>query len=314
MKKYFFLMVVIMILLVGLGLTTVSAADEEALGRQAEQEGRLRQALTHYVAALQSVSEGGSVDQRLREKIIKLAQQIQPPPAVPEEAERYMARGRAAVKSATSAKDFAEAANEFSKALRIAPWLAEGYYNLGVVQDKAGRYQDAIRNIKLYLVAAPNAPDAKDVRALMFEIEYRQEKAQKEAQEKAEEARRQEAARIERERREAAERATPTLPTTGRWWNSCLGTGSVIPSNPVEIAVKNSQEFWYRPYDYLEGWRNSWTVFQYDSSSRSFINRIFIHYGRPGPSSSDIRIKVISSDYLVWEYADGRKCELRPQR
>jgi hypothetical protein len=41
-------------------------------------------------------------------------------------------------------------------------------------------YSNAIRSLKLYLVAAPNAPDAKNVEKLIDEIEYRQEKAAKE--------------------------------------------------------------------------------------------------------------------------------------
>lgn len=171
----------ITLLLIGLTLSSAMAADEETLGQQAEQTGNLRQALTHYINALQSPEEYSPKDQRLREKVISIVQKLKPPPAVPEEAERYMARGRAAVKAATSTKDFVKAAKEFIKALRIAPWLAEGYYNLGIVEDKAGHYEHTIQNLKLYLLAIPNTPDAKDVKALMYEIEYRKERAQKEA-------------------------------------------------------------------------------------------------------------------------------------
>jgi hypothetical protein len=155
------------------------SVDEEVLGQQTEAAGKYREALNHYVKALESVPGDSAKDRQLREKIIPLSQKIRPAPAVPEEAERYMARGRAATKSATTAKDFEDAVCEFSKALRIAPWLPEGYYNLGIVQDKAGQYQNAIRNLKYYLFAASNAQDTKNVRSLIFEIEYRQEKLQK---------------------------------------------------------------------------------------------------------------------------------------
>jgi tetratricopeptide (TPR) repeat protein len=157
------------------------SANEEVLGLQAEKAGKHREAIDCYIKALQSVPEGSAKDQQLRERVISLAHKIKPAPIVPEEAERYMARGRAAVKSAATIKDFEDAASQFSKVLRVAPWLSEGYYNLGVVQDKAGRYQDAIRNLKYYLLAAPNAQDAKRVRSLIFEIEYRQEKTQRES-------------------------------------------------------------------------------------------------------------------------------------
>ncbi len=195
-------------------------ADEEALARQAEQEGKLRQALTHYVAALQSTSEGSSKDQQLREKIIKLAHKIQPPPAVPEKAERRMARGRAAVKAAKNEEGFLRAAKEFQKAVRAAPWLAEGYYNLGVVQDKAGRYDGAIRNLKLYMLATPDAPDIKQVRNLIYEIEYRQEEA---GRAKVEE--REKAARARQEKIEKTEEMVRNL--VGRWVNRTVNNNSI---------------------------------------------------------------------------------------
>lgn len=197
------------------GTPAAPQADEESLGREAEQAGKLREALTHYVSSLQSASEGSSKDQQLREKIISLVQKITPPPAVPDEAERNLARGRAAVKSATQTKDFEDAANEFKRALRAAPWVAEGYYNLGVVQDKAGRYQDAIRSLKLYLLAAPNASDAKEVKALIYEIEFRQEKAQRDAERQQKEVREKAESANGRSTADADERLARDM--TGLW-------------------------------------------------------------------------------------------------
>ncbi len=170
-KRLLILISLTVLLLLGLG-NTPSYADEAALGRQAEEAGNLRQALKHYVNALQSTSEGSSIERRLREKIIKLVQKIQPPPAVPEEAKRRMARGRAAVKAAKDEQGFLRAANEFKKAVRAAPWLAYGYYNLGVVQDKAGRYDDAIQSFNFYLLAAPNASDSNQIETKIYELEY----------------------------------------------------------------------------------------------------------------------------------------------
>lgn len=168
------------------------SADEESLGRAAEQSGKLREALRHYVTALQATPEGSSTEQQLRETIIKLARKLDPPPAVPEEAERRMARGRAAIESASSEQDFIEAATEFQKAARAAPWLPEAYFNLGVVYEKAGRYEEARRNLKLYLTAAPNASDAKQVREQLYKLEFQAEKANRQKEEerkKVEEAR-----------------------------------------------------------------------------------------------------------------------------
>jgi len=118
-------------------------------------------------------------------------QTMKPAPVVPKEAERFMVRGAAAVKSAKGANDFKDAAAEFEKATLSAPWLANAYYNLGVTQDKAGLYDTAIKNLKLYLLAAPNAPDASSVEKLVYEIEYRQEKTAKESSPEAVAAKKQ---------------------------------------------------------------------------------------------------------------------------
>lgn len=59
----------------------------------------------------------------------------------------------------------------------LAPCVASYYFNLGVAYDKGGRPRDAIRNFKLYLVAAPNADDARDVRKRIAGLEYTMEKA-----------------------------------------------------------------------------------------------------------------------------------------
>ncbi len=178
-RNFSFLLLPVLILFMAVTTSPVLAADEEALGRTAEQAGKTRQALNHYVAALQSTSEGSSKDQQLREKIIKLAQKIQPPPALPEEAHRHMARGEAFVGTARDKNGFLRAAGEFQATALAAPWLADAYYNLGIVQDKAGLYQQATRNLKLYLLAAPNASDARTVRNLIYKIEARQEEAQR---------------------------------------------------------------------------------------------------------------------------------------
>lgn len=163
-------------------------ASEEEIGQAAEKAGKHREALTHYVSALGSVSEGSEDAQRLREKIIAIAQKLNPPPAIPKEAKKYMTRGEAAVELAQDEAGFGKAAGEFSRAVRLAPWLAQGYFNLGLVQEKAGNYTEAIRSLKLYLLAAPDASDAEAVEAQIVKLEYKMEEAPKiQAQQQAQE-------------------------------------------------------------------------------------------------------------------------------
>ncbi len=184
---------IIVFLLVCFNVSISYAKDYEIMGQEAEDEGRLREALKYYMSALESTSEESSSG--LREKIIKLVQKIQPPPAVPEEARRHLARGRAAVKAAKDEQGFMRAAEEFKKALRSAPWLSEGYYNLGVVLDKAAQYDEAILNLKLYLVSSPD--DAQQMQDIIYEIEFRKEEALR-----AEREEREKLARRKREERE----------------------------------------------------------------------------------------------------------------
>jgi tetratricopeptide (TPR) repeat protein len=153
-----------------------------ALGFMAYAAEGPQETLNQYIAELQKNPN----DFALREKIIKLVQTMKPAPEISEEARRYMGRGIAAMKDAKSADDFRDAVKEFERASLDAPWFANAYYNLGIAQDKAGIYADAIKNLKLYLLAAPDARDAESVKGLIYELEFRQEKADKERREKKE--------------------------------------------------------------------------------------------------------------------------------
>jgi tetratricopeptide (TPR) repeat protein len=117
-------------------------------------------------------------DSALREKIIKLALTMKPAPVVPENAERNMARGTAFAQKATDSAGYKKAIAEFEAAANSAPWLALAYYNLGVVQEKAGLYNEAIQNLKLYLLSAPEAKNARDVKNKIYALEVDAEDVQ----------------------------------------------------------------------------------------------------------------------------------------
>ncbi len=117
-------------------------------------------------------------DTALREKIIKLALSMRPAPAVPEDAERNMARGTAFAQKAIDNTGYKKAIIEFESAANAAPWLALAYYNLGVVQEKASLYNEAIQNLKLYLFAAPDAKNAREVKNKIYALEVDAEDVQ----------------------------------------------------------------------------------------------------------------------------------------
>lgn len=209
MKKPSVVFLSVLVLLVAANTPLLAQSSEESAGKTAEQAGKLREAVGHYIAALQSVPEGSADDQRLRETIVKLVQKLSPPPAIPEEARRFSVRGQIAVKEAKSPSDFDNAAKEFDKALRVAPWWADSYINQGVALEKAGKFGEAARALKLYLLAAPSAADAQNVQDQIYALEYRQEKAQQEA------VARKEAQ--ERKRREEGAKASDPARLAGDW-------------------------------------------------------------------------------------------------
>lgn len=95
---------------------------------------------------------------------------------ISDEAMRYFGRGQAAVEMAKSPADYEPAIREFKQAARLAPDWPDVYYNLGLLQEKVGRYDNAIRNLRKYLELSPNASDAGEVKQFIAKIEYKMEK------------------------------------------------------------------------------------------------------------------------------------------
>ena len=127
-----------------------------------------REQLQQMVEQLQK----SPTDNALREKIIKLAQNIKPTPAVPEEVERRMARGEAAFESAKNVSGYDNAMREFQAAANAAPWYSNAYFNLGVAQEKAGKAKEAMESFRFYLLAAPDGKDAAEVKKRIYKLEY----------------------------------------------------------------------------------------------------------------------------------------------
>jgi len=94
---------------------------------------------------------------------------------VSEEAQRYMARGFAAVEMVKTPKDYERAVREFEQAAKLAPNWPDVYFKLGSVQAKAGNYGEAMRHYTHYLELAPEAPNAAKVREEIYKLEYRAE-------------------------------------------------------------------------------------------------------------------------------------------
>ena len=128
-----------------------------------------QQQLDQYLSDLKK----NPFDTALREKIINHVRTMKKAPAIPEAAERAMARGKIAFERAMSRDGFGEAAAELRKATDEAPWLAIAYYNLGLARENAEDFANAIASFKLYLLAAPAAKDAQAVKTRIYGLEYK---------------------------------------------------------------------------------------------------------------------------------------------
>jgi hypothetical protein len=96
--------------------------------------------------------------------------------AISEEAKKHFDRGIAAVEDAKSPEDYDSAIKEFQEAHTLAPGWPDALYNLGMVQEKAGKYGEAIVSLRLYLCLAPDASDVETVKSLINKLEYKTEK------------------------------------------------------------------------------------------------------------------------------------------
>ena len=91
--------------------------------------------------------------------------------------EREMTYGSVALEDAKDKNGFMQSAREFEAAVKKAPDCAAAYFNLGLVYEKAGEYEKALKALQAYLRLSPNASDAAQVRKKTYQLEYRVKQA-----------------------------------------------------------------------------------------------------------------------------------------
>lgn len=144
----------IILLAVGLavGSTLAAASPREELAQKIEQ------------------LKANPSDNTLREAIIKLAQGITPPPAVPEAAREKFVEGNTIAKSAKGPSGQKLAIKRYQDALLIAPWWGDAYYNLGMTQELAGQFDAAKDSLKLYILTNPGEKEARDAQDRVYAL------------------------------------------------------------------------------------------------------------------------------------------------
>ncbi len=155
-----------------------------------------QEALNQYIADLQKSPD----DRALREKIISLSLTMNPPPAITAEAKRNLVMGANFHKEAKDADGIELAVNAYKRALLIAPWWPDAYYDLALALVSAERYEEAIQNLELYLMTMPKPADAEEAQNLIYSIEAKKELAARENVAQAKKARDEAEAQREKER------------------------------------------------------------------------------------------------------------------
>ena len=143
--------------------------------QDSEKAGKAQDAFDDYRQAVPLAWPGGAIDVQSRAALIRLVRTLPQPPVVPDEARRHMDRGKILVGNAHGVEDYKAAAAEMNAAVLAAPWWADGYFNLGLVQANEGAYADAIANLKAYLAANPASADAGAVEKKIDELELKAE-------------------------------------------------------------------------------------------------------------------------------------------
>lgn len=153
-------------------------AQREAVTRIDKEiaNGNLRQALQLCLDHLW-VTSTDSEQRPIMEKAIAIVQRLDPAPAIPEEAVRHAARAEAFLKAASSYDETSKAFEEFEAALRLAPWWADAWFNLGIAQKGSGDPAAAIDSLKMFMLAAPDDPATPQVQREVYGLEVEVERA-----------------------------------------------------------------------------------------------------------------------------------------
>lgn len=142
-------------------------ADLTDAGRLAD-AGKFSDALAKYTAIInRAISVDAELEQKLRVGIVRYAASQPVPPDLSETAREHLVRSSYLLKNN---KDQALVEQEIVAVLKESPWWVDGYYNLGVLQAERKKFDEAARNLKIFIAAAPSDPKAQAAQDKIYEI------------------------------------------------------------------------------------------------------------------------------------------------
>lgn len=143
--------------------------EQRDKARSFESKGQFREALSELSEALKTADETEA--QAIQESIFSMMRRNPSLSEMPEDARKYALRGEVLIKEG----NFEQAATEFKKAIQTAPYAARLYYNAALINAELKKYPEAIRHMKIYLKAAPDAPDARAAKDEIIKWEFMME-------------------------------------------------------------------------------------------------------------------------------------------
>jgi tetratricopeptide (TPR) repeat protein len=130
-------------------------AENRTRAAALEVKGAHREALAGYSEALKVADPADA--QAILSACFTLVRKNPALGQVSEEARRYAIRSETLVKQGS----FADGLVEIRKAINEAPYVAQFYYNAALINAEMKNYREAIRNMQVYLAAAPDSPHAR---------------------------------------------------------------------------------------------------------------------------------------------------------
>jgi tetratricopeptide (TPR) repeat protein len=141
-----------------------------ATAKQLDAQGKYAESLPEYAQAL-SFAANEQETSTLRAEMFAASGKMPTPPEMPDDAHRHVVRGEALLNQGMLERGLAE----FNEALRIAPYMPKLYQNTAVIYGGLKQYDQAIRQMHLYLTAAPETPDARTAQDQITKWELQQE-------------------------------------------------------------------------------------------------------------------------------------------
>ncbi|HVN59134.1 MAG TPA: hypothetical protein VMT63_12620 [Bacteroidales bacterium] len=185
-----------------------------------------------------------SPSQTTSQNFIRVAVTMEYLPEIPEEARKHYVIGNALLKAAKNPDDLKEVISELNQAIIIAPWWKNVYYNLALLYEQAGNFDDAINELNLYKLFNLTAEEQRSVQDQSYELYAMKEKAKKDhelEEQKAAELARQKADIEAKEKRAAAERERLNS-FEGDWVvTECLKAGSIY-HDPISSHITISRQ------------------------------------------------------------------------